>query len=84
MRGISIGKRHDFRQRKSETPIFDALTKCVFEFAKAGILPSQLQKLVIAPDAFLALYKEQKHSGEYNGEPPWINIGGVIIHRGNP
>lgn len=83
MRKIGIGKRFDVRARKSETPIFDALTRCIVEFAKAGIVPSQLIRVIVSPSVYDALYAEQKHGGEYLGEPPWINISGVVIQRGS-
>ena len=83
MRGISIGRRHDIRAHRSETPIYDALTRAIVDFGKAGVLPSQLRGVTLAPDAWLALYKEQKHNGEYYGEPPWFNIAGIIFYRSN-
>jgi hypothetical protein len=79
---ISIGKRITVRPKKSDTPIYDALTKCVFAFASAGVLPSQLQKLVVSAEVFDALYAEQKHCGECGGDLPWVVLAGVTIHRG--
>ena len=76
-------KRHGvtFRQ-KSDSPIFEAMTRAIVEFSKAGVMPSKLQKLTIAAEVFDALYLEGKHGGEYLDEPRWISIAGVVIHRG--
>lgn len=79
---ISIGRRLDPRTARPTKPITAALTVAVCEFAKEHLLPSDVISMTLSPKAFDRLYAEGSHSGEYNGEPPWINIAGIVIHRG--
>lgn len=80
MKSIGVTKSFNMRARKSDTPIFEALTRCIYEFAKVGVLPRAIQRVELAPDVYDKLHAENKHNGELEGT--WIQIGGLIIHRG--
>ena len=85
MRKIRLSKGFDLRARRSETPIKDALLKAVYEFSKAGVVPSDIRQLVIAPDVFDRLRDETNLECQYPPNCPilqWLDFAGLRIEKG--
>ena len=93
MRGFrNVASSHDQRLGKQDAmPIVHCLMRAIYEFAKQGVEPSELQSLVVSSDLFDRLFSEVARSSVFQsvamhkdgfGKILWMEIQGVKVERG--